>query len=101
MAGVDGVDGGEVGHVLDEQGGLHGAVDVGPRRAENGGQVAEDLFGLGLDPGGDGAAGRVHRDLTGDEDEIADALGLGIGADGGGGLVRVDALHGSLLLIPA
>ena len=67
IAGVDGVDGGEIVHVLDEHRRLDGLGHVAAGRLQHGGQVAEDLMRLRLDAVGDGAGGGVDADLAGRE----------------------------------
>ena len=106
VAGVDLVDGGEVGDVGEQYRGLDDVVVPEPGLGQNGAYVLEDLLGLGLDVALDErAGGRVERHLPGDEDERAGLLtagdALGVGADGGGGVGRGDTAdgHGSSFLL--
>ena len=106
VAGVDLVDGGEVGDVGEQDRGLDDVVVPEPGLGQDGAHVLEDLLGLGLDVALDErAGGRVERHLAGDEDERAGLLtggdALGVGADGGGGVGRGDTAdgHGSSFLL--
>ena len=108
VAGVDLVDGGEVGDVGEQDRGLDDVVVAEAGLGQDGAHVLEDLLGLGLDVSLDErAGGRVERHLPGDEDERAGPLtggdALGVGADGGGGVGRGDTAdgHGSSFLLDA
>src|SRR5882762_5826386 len=64
--GVDLVHGGEVGHVLEEDGGLYDVNEVEAGFAEDGFEVFEHAGGLFGDAAGDEhAGGRVQSDLAG------------------------------------
>lgn len=106
VAGVDLVDGGEVGDVGEQDRGLDDVVVPEPGLGQDGTHVLEDLLGLGLDVALDErTGGRVERHLPGDEDERAGPLtggdALGVGADGGGGVGRGDTADGHGFLVPA
>jgi len=106
VAGVDLVDGGEVGDVSEQDRGLDDVVVPEPGLGQDGTHVLEDLLGLGLDVALDErTGGRVERHLPGDEDERAGLLtggdALGVGADGGGGVGRGDTADGHGFLVPA
>ena len=106
VAGVDLVDGGEVGDVGEQDRGLDDVVVPEPGLGQDGAHVLEDLLGLGLDVALDErAGGRVERHLPGDEDERAGTLtggdALGVRADGGGGVGRGDTADGHGFLVPA
>ena len=106
VAGVDLVDGGEVGDVGEQDRSLDDVVVPEPGLGQDGAHVLEDLLGLGLDVALDErAGGRVERHLPGDEDERAGPLtggdALGVGADGGGGVGRGDTADGHGFLVPA
>lgn len=92
---IDLVHPGEVGEVGHEHGGLH---HVGEREflvVEDGLHVFEHAFGLGFDVAGDETAvGRIKRDLARAEQQIADAHGMVVRADGGGGFRGFDDLFG-------
>src|SRR6266540_2850064 len=60
VLGVDLVDGGEVLDVGVEDRGLDDVAHRGAGRDQDGFQVAQRLFGLGLDPDGDVPGDRVH-----------------------------------------
>ena len=82
--GVEGVHGGEVGHVFEEDGGFDDVGEVEAGGGEDGLEVFEDAGGLGCDAAGDQrAGGGVEGDLAGGVEGVADADGLGVGADGG------------------
>ena len=93
ILGVDGVDGGEIIHILDENGGFDHFGDVRAGGGQQGGDVLKDLVCLGLQPLGQGAGLRDDGDLAGAEHQIAHNLGLGIRADGGGGFVGRYGFH--------
>ena len=88
VAGVDLVDGLEVGDVGQQDGGLD---DVGPSQVgggEDGADIGQGPLGLGLDAAVDeGPGGRVERDLPRDVDESAavppGGHGLEVGANNG------------------
>lgn len=87
IPGVDGVDGGEIVHILDEHRRLDGLGHVAAGGLQHGGQVAENLMGLRLDALGDGAGGGVDADLAGREHKAAGDLRLRVGAERSGALV--------------
>ena len=106
VAGVDLVDGGEVGDVGEQDRGLDDVVVPEPGLGQDGTHILEDLLGLGLDIALDNrTGGRVERHLAGDEDERTGLLTgrdtLGVGADGGGGAGGGDTAggHGSSFLL--
>ena len=88
---VGAVDGLEVGEIGEEDGSLGD-----PRQLPTGGpgdglDVAQHLPGPVGDRGFDQlAGGRIDRQLAGDEDQTATGDGLGIRADGGGGMAGGD-----------
>ena len=85
VAGVDLVHGGEVVHVLEEDGGLENVGEREVDGVEDGAEVFADALGLLGDAAFDEVAGGgVDGDLAGGVDEIADTDGLRVGADGGG-----------------
>src|SRR5581483_186337 len=91
---VDLVDGGEVAHAGEEDGGLDDVREREARGTEDCLQVLERLAGLRGDVAGDQlAGGGIERDLAGDEDEVAAFDRRGIGADGLG-LRRGDGFLG-------
>lgn len=95
ILGVNFVHPGEVGEVGQEHGGLH---HVGEREflvVEDGLHVFEHALGLGFDVAGDEAAvSRIERDLARAEQQIADAHGMVVRADGGGRFRGFDDLFG-------
>ena len=97
VLGVDLVEGGEVGHVGDEAGGLDDLGQVGAGGGQDGGHIAAALLGLGGDALGDIAGGRIHGDLAGAENEGTCDHALGVGADGGRGVGGGDDGHGEFL----
>ncbi len=87
IAGVDGVHGGEVVHVLQKDHGLDHAGEVGAGGGKHGFQVLEDPGGLLDDAARDDlAGGGIERDLAGGVDEVAETDGLRVGPDGGGSI---------------
>ena len=85
----------EVGEVRHENRGFN---DIRERQllvVQNRFHVLQDALGLGLDVAGNQVAGgRVNRDLAGAEQQIADAHGVVVRADGGGRFGRFDDLFG-------
>ncbi len=63
--GVEGVHGGEVGHVLEEDGGFDDVGEVQAGGGEDGLEVLEDAGGLGFDAAGDEARRWLGRGLPG------------------------------------
>ena len=94
---VDLVEGGKIGHVRDEAGGLDDLGQVGAGGLQNGGNILTAPLGLGGDALGDIAGGGVHGDLTGAENQRACDHALGIGADGRGGVGGGDDSHADYL----
>jgi hypothetical protein len=92
--GVEGVQGWEIGHVLQEDRAFN---DMGGGQAGGAKQafdIDEDLLGLAGEIGGVYfASGGIDGDLTGGEEKLAGAHGLGVGSDGGGGLGGADDFH--------
>ena len=83
--GVHFVHAGEVGQVGHEDGAFHDVAEGEALVVQDGFDVLEDAFGLGFDVAGhEGAIRRIQRDLAGGEQEVADADGVVVGADGGG-----------------
>ncbi len=81
--GVEDVHGGEVGHVLEEDGGFDDVGDVQVSSGEDGSEVFKDAGGLGGDSARDElAAGRIKCDLAGGVEDSTRADGLRVGADG-------------------
>ncbi len=93
--GVEGVKGGEVGHVFEEDGAFDHVIEGEARAGEKAFDIGEDLEGLAGEVGGvDFAGGGIDGDLAGREEEVAAADGLGVGTDGGGGVGGIDDFHG-------
>ncbi len=93
--GVHLVHGGEVGHVGQENRGLHHVGKAQSRRFEDGAGVGEALPGLDLHVTfREGAGGRVDGQLPGNENEAdAGVDGLAVRPDGGRGFFSVDCVH--------
>lgn len=88
---VDGVHGGEVLHIFEEDDGLDDAGEIAAGGDEDGFDVFEDPRGLIGDGAGDDlTGGGIEGDLSGSVEEIAKANGLGIRADSGGSVLRRD-----------
>jgi hypothetical protein len=91
---VDGVERGEIAHIGEEAGGLHGVFKRGTGFFEDGGEVLHDLLCLLGDVCTvDVARCGVDRNLTGGEEHIAANDGLRIRADGCGGFLCIDFLQ--------
>src|ERR1700691_4123931 len=83
VPGIDGVHGGEVGHVLQKDDGFDDVGEVGAGGGENRLDVLKDPGGLLGDGAGDDlAGGRIKGDLTGGVEEVAEAHSLRVGTDG-------------------
>ena len=91
IKGVDVVHGGEIAEIGEENGGFDDMREghfIGP---EDGAEVLEDLGGLvGHVALEEFAGDRIEGDLAGAKEEIADGDGLGLGADGLGGVYGGD-----------
>ena len=74
----------EVGHVLEEDGGLYDVGEVKTGGGQDGFEILEDAGGLGLNStGNEFACGRVEGNLAGGVQDVTDTDGLGIRSDGG------------------
>ena len=97
ILGVDGVHGGEVAHVLEEDSGFDDVDEVHACLLEDGFEAFAGAGGLLGDAAGDHLAGDgIECDLAGGVEGVADADGLGVGADGGRGLAGDDGGFGGL-----
>ena len=95
-SGVDGVHGGEIVHVFEEDGCFDDVTETAVAGVEDGLQVFERLGGLFGDAAGhEGRSGGIDGKLAAGEDEVAggQADGLGVRANGGGGGVGGDMFH--------
>ena len=91
VAGVDFVHRGEVLQVFEEDSGFDDVDHVDACCGEDGLDVFEHTGGLLNDAAGDEVAGvGIECDLAGGEKRVADADGLRVGADGGGGVFGRD-----------
>ena len=91
VATVDLVDGGEVLHAAEKDGGFGDVGEGESGGGEDGFEVGHDLSDLVFDVAADDVTVGLQRDLAAEEEELAaGADGLGIGPDGGGGVVGVD-----------
>jgi len=61
---------------------------------EDGDEVLQRAAGLGFDAFGERAGGGIEAELAGNEEQSVFRNRLGVGADGGGGLVGLDDVHG-------
>ena len=76
---------GEVRQVGQEDGGLHDVRKSQPLVVEDGLDILEDAVGLDFDVADDEAAVLgIERNLASAEQQVADAHGVVVGADGGG-----------------
>ncbi len=104
MGGVDLVHGLEIGHVLQIDGGLQQPAEIDAGDGEHGLQVLEDLPGLGFHAAIDQLAGfRVNTDLSGYEQHVPPAHGLGIWPQGLGRPLGLEGMffHLHLLAYPS
>jgi len=95
---VDLVEGGKVGDIGQEAGGLDDLVVAGTGGFQDRTHVLAALLGLGSDALGHSAVRGVHRDLAGGVDETACDEALGVGADRAGSFFSSDDFHGKYLL---
>ena len=100
VLGVHLVEGGKVGNVGEEAGGLDHFVEAHARSLKDGTHVAAALVCLCSDALSDRAGGGVYRDLAGGEDEAAHGVALRVGADGAGGFFGADDVHIDYLTCP-
>lgn len=90
---VDAVDGAEIVHILDENGGLDDLGHVAACGLEKLGEVFEHLMSLSLNADCDLAGLGDDAYLTGGVDHVSDYLSLRIRADGCGRFVGRNGFH--------
>src|SRR5208282_1415388 len=91
VAAVDLVHGGEVSHVLEEDGAAHNFLQSTTRGLQNGSEVLEHAVGLRAYVTGDHLlGGGIDGYLSGCEDQTLGSNGLRVGADGLRGLIGGD-----------
>ena len=93
VLGVYLVEGGKVGNVGEEAGGLDHLGEAHARSLKDGTYIAAALVCLCSDALSDRAGGGVYRDLAGGEDEAAHGVALRVGANGAGGFFGADDVH--------
>jgi len=99
---IDSIHGREVAEILEKYGGLDRFGKAASARFKDGLEVLKDLGGLLGDAAGYHLlGGRVECDLAGGEDQVAGPHALGIGSDGGGGLVGCDDCFAHGLIVMA
>jgi len=91
VGGIDLVEGGEISHVAQKTGGFDDIAHCRTGGSQNGLQIFADAVGLLGDVLTYHASrSGIEGDLSGGEDKVVDDHGLGIGADGGRGIVGMD-----------
>ena len=88
VLGVHLVEGGKVGNVGEEAGGLDHLVEPTPAASRMAPTLRQLWSASCSDALSDRAGGGVYRDLAGGEDEAAHGVALRVGADGAGGFFR-------------
>ena len=96
IAGIDLVEHGEIRHIPEVAGRLDDALHRDAGGVEDGRDIPACLVGLRFDTVGQGAGGRIDRDLAGGEKQAVCQVSLAVGADGRGRGGCLNAFHGRI-----